>query len=368
MKSDSQPGAVTLLAVIVSTCAVLFLFQKIIWLVLPALLGLVAYYGVRPIVDALVVRSVSHSAAAKGVWLLLQLITAAIVIAAVLLVIANAGTWQSRFEHYLAGGLNLLKQTAVSIEKVVPMFKRLSLSEHIDQDARQFTDQFAARNLLPITLLLVKWLPSLLLVPYLTYFMLSGSTRLKKYLIRSVPNAFFEKALLLFSRLDASLQNYFRGLLTLTLLDTISLALGLKMLGVGNPLWFGLVAAVLAWIPYIGSAIGYVLVVLVVATDFPEKTWMAYAALAVCLVVRLLDDFVFMPLTVGRKLHMHPLLSVLMLFLGGMIAGATGLVLALPVFGVVAVIGETVAQIVSDGRLRARYKDSRQLATSSARP
>ncbi len=67
MRSGSQPGAVTLLAVIVSTCAVLFLFQKIIWLVLPALLGLGAYYGVRPIVDALVVRSVSHSAAAKGV-------------------------------------------------------------------------------------------------------------------------------------------------------------------------------------------------------------------------------------------------------------------------------------------------------------
>jgi predicted PurR-regulated permease PerM len=78
----------------------------------------------------------------------------------------------------------------------------------------------------------------------------------------------------------------------------------------------------------------------------------------------MLDDFVFLPLTIGRKLQVHPLLSVVMLFLGATVAGATGLVLALPLFGVVAVIGETVAQVVTDPRLRARYKAARQLAAS----
>ena len=92
---------------------------------------------------------------------------------------------------------------------------------------------------------------------------------------------------------------------------------------------------------------------------------MAYASLLIFLVVRLLDDFVFMPLTVGRKLHVHPLLSVLMLLLGAMVAGPAGLVLALPMFGVVTVIGETLSQIVTDRRLRARYKASRQLTAPS---
>ncbi len=179
-----------------------------------------------------------------------------------------------------------------------------------------------------------------------------------------MPNAFFERALLLFSRLDASLQNYFQGLLLLTLLDTVSLSLGLAVLGVRNAFWLGLAAAVLAWIPMLGSAVGYVLIGLVVATDFPEKAWMTYASLILCLVVRLLDDFVFMPLTVGRKLHIHPLLRVLMLVLGAMVGGPTGLVLALPMFGVVAVIGETVSQIVTNRRLRARYKAARLLALS----
>jgi len=364
MRTFAQPGAVTLLAIILTTCLVLSLFQRMIWLVVPFLLALMLYYCLRPAVDALVVRGMRHETAAKSVWALLQLIAAAIVLAAALLVLAKAGTWQGGLDRYLAGGRSLLRKTTESLEKTIPLFERMSLGAQVDQHVQQFTDRFAEDNLLPITLQLLKWLPSLLLVPYIAYFMLNDSMRMKKYIIKSVPNAFFEKALLLFSRLDGSLQSYFQGLFLLTLLDTICLGLGLEVLGITNAMWLGLAAAVLAWIPYLGSVIGCILVVLVAATDFPEKTWMAYACMGLFLGVRLLDDFVFLPITIGRKLHVHPLLSVLMLFLGASVAGAAGLVLALPVFGVVAVIGETVVQVVTDRRLRARYRVARQLAAS----
>jgi predicted PurR-regulated permease PerM len=364
MRTHSQPGALTLLVVIGTTSLLLYCFQKIIWLVLPVLLALIAYYATRPLVEALVVRGLSHKTAAKCVWALLQLITGVFVVSAALLVAAKAGGWQSGFERYLAGGQHLLTQTAESLEKFLPVFKRMNLAMQIDQRFDQSIDEFAAKHLFPLALMLVKWLPSLLLVPFLAYFMLSDSARLKKYLISSVPNAFFERSLLLFSRLDSSLQDYFRGLLLLTFLDAACLSFGLRALGIHNAVWLGIGAAVLAWMPFIGPAIGYIVIVLVTATDFPDRTWMPYAALTVGLVVRLLDDFVFMPLTVGRKLHMHPLLSVLMLFLGGMVAGPTGLILALPLLGVASVVGETVSQIVTDRKLRERYKAARHLAVS----
>jgi predicted PurR-regulated permease PerM len=360
MKAFPQPGAITLLLVISITCLLLFLFQKMIWFVVPFLLALMLYYCLRPAVRTLVVRGMSHAMAAKTVWLLLQLIAVAIVLAIALLVTAKAGTWQGDFGSYIAGGQNLLKQTTASLEKIFPIFKSMDLSAQVDQGVQQFTDRFAKKNLLPIAWQWLKWLPSLLLIPYITYFMLNDSTRLKKYIVKSVPNAFFEKALLLFSRLDVSLQNYFQGLLLLTFLDAVCLALGLGVLGIPNAIWLGLVAAVLAWIPYVGSVIGCVLVVLITATDYPENAWTPYACLLLFLGVRLLDDFIFLPLTIGRKLHVHPLLSVLMLFLGATVAGATGLILALPLFGVVAVIGETVSQVVTDRKLRARYKTARQ--------
>ena len=69
----------------------------------------------------------------------------------------------------------------------------------------------------------------------------------------------------------------------------------------------------------------------------------------------------------GIFLHIHPLLSVLMFFLGATVAGGTGLVLTLPVLGVVAVVGEIVAQVVMDRRLRFRYRAAREFADRSAR-
>ena len=86
-------------------------------------------------------------------------------------------------------------------------------------------------------------------MPYLTYFLLHDGDQFKKHLIRSVPNAFFEKTLLLSDRIDNSLQSFFVGLMKLTFLDTICLALGLWFFGISSPLLLGLVAAVLAWVP-----------------------------------------------------------------------------------------------------------------------
>ena len=88
---------------------------------------------------------------------------------------------------------------------------------------------------------------------------------------------------------------------------------------------------------------------------------MAYGAIALFLVVRLLDDFLFMPMTIGRSLKLHPLLTVLMIFVGGAVAGVPGLMLVLPVLGVVMVLGETVGQVVTDPRLMARHLHARQL-------
>lgn len=366
MKTLPQPGALTLLGSILITCLLLFLFQKMIWFVVPFLLALMLCYCLRPAVNLLMARGMSHNAAARAVWILLQMTAVVALIAGAFWAMENADLWRNAFSHYVSGGRNLIVKSISLLEKLVPPLQEINLGTQTELRLRQFSDSFAEKNLLPIALLALKWLPSVLLVPYLAYFMLVDTVRLKKYLMRSVPNAFFERALLLFSRLDATLQSYFQGLFQLTLLDTLFLAFGLTALGIHHAIWLGLAAAILAWIPYIGSICGAILVVMIAATDFPEKAWVSYACLALFAAGRMLDDLVFLPLTIGRKLRVHPVLSVLMLFLGATVAGPTGLVLVLPLFGVVAVVGESVVQVINDPKLRARYKVSRQLAVAAA--
>ena len=105
---------------------------------------------------------------------------------------------------------------------------------------------------------------------------------------------------------------------------------------------------------------------LVAATDFPHDPGMAYRAIALFVAVRLLDDFVFLPATVGKSLNLHPLVSVLMLFVGGAAAGVAGLALVLPLLGVATVVGTAIGEILTDRRLRARHAHARRLRAERA--
>jgi hypothetical protein len=58
---------------------------------------------------------------------------------------------------------------------------------------------------------------------------------------------------------------------------------------------------------------------------------------------------------------MHPLPTVLMLFIGGTVAGVPGLVLALPMAGVVSTVVGTVGAIIDDPRLHARHRFAKLL-------
>jgi|SRR5581483_7088208 predicted PurR-regulated permease PerM len=361
MREESQPSVLTWLLVILATCLILFVFQKILWLVVPGLLALVLYYCLQPLVQMLVRAGVRHGTAAKLVAGALFAATAITLVLLLPLVTARASTWKAVTIRYVQGGLDFARKTEEALAEKFPALQKSSIFGNSELNVNSISGQFAEKYLGAILIQFVHWLPSLLLMPYLTYFLLNDGIRFKKYLIRSVPNAFFEKTLLLFDRIDNSLQSFFVGMLKLTLLDTICLGLGLAVIGVSSPLLLGLIAAVLAWVPYVGSAAGCLLVVTVAATDFPNQPALTYSCIVLFLSARLLDDFVFMPLTVGRGLHIHPVLSVLMLFLGAAVAGPTGLVLVLPVVGVVAVAADTFGQIVTDHCLRARFHEARQL-------
>jgi predicted PurR-regulated permease PerM len=144
------------------------------------------------------------------------------------------------------------------------------------------------------------------------------------------------------------------------------LGFGLWVIGVSSPLLLGFISALLAWVPFVGSVVGCVMVVIVAATDAPSNPLVAYGAIVVFILARLLDDFVFMPITLGRSLKMHPLITVLMIFVGGALSGVVGLMLVLPLLGVVMVIGETLGRLMTNPRLRARHRYARKLREKQA--
>jgi predicted PurR-regulated permease PerM len=268
---------------------------------------------------------------------------------------------EETFYRYLEGGRSLVDRTLGGLEKQFAFLRRMNFHEEMGKRVTEFSDTFVQAKLAPMLLGAAVSLPSLLLAPFFAFFFLRDGQLFTKLVTREVPNAFFERTIRMFERVDATARNYFQGLLKLTLVDTLCLGVGLWFVGVPGAFVLGLVAAIFEWIPVVGTLVGGVLAVLVAATALPNDPWAVYATAGVFVFVRLLDNFFFIPLTVGRSIQMHPLPTVLMVFIGGAVAGIPGLILALPLAGVVSAIVGTIGGIVQDPRLRARNRYAREL-------
>lgn len=354
-------GPLVWCVIIGATCLLLFLFQKILWLVVPFLFGLIIYYLLFPLQQRLVLGGMSRDASAALVS------AGAFALAAVAIALmfpwigAHLVSWQEWATRYVEGGLRFFAETMVGLERNFSLAERAHLSDQLLRQIGEMGDKFSGKYLADAVMTVAAWLPSLLLAPFLAFFFLRDGWHFKKFLSRAVPNAYFERTLYLLDRVDHTAKLYFQGLIKLTVLDTLCLAIGLWLVGVSAPFLLGLVTAILSWVPYVGSILGCLLVVLVAATDHPGDPAVAYAAIGLFIWVRLLDDFFFMPLTIGRSLKLHPLLTVVMIFVGGAVAGVAGLMLVLPLLGVVMVLGESIGEIVTDQRLRARHAFAQEL-------
>lgn len=359
-------GPVAWSVIIAITCLILYLCGGLLWLIIPLLLSVILYYLTRPMVNRLMRRGYTQAMAVNMVIFILVIVLGAIGFWFFPTLTSQVEAVQTSSGRYIHGGVELLDSTMKATEETLPFMAEMTGSLNERSWEEQLTS-LAEKYLGAILLEMLHWVPSLLLVPYLTYFLLLDGARFKRFIVRSIPNAYFEKVLLLFHRVDAQVQAYFQGLIGLTALDAISYLIGMLVLGFmqemsfSSLVFFSVLLAVLAWIPYIGSIVGAVLLVLVAATDFPNNDWIAYGAIIMFVIVRLLDDFVYMPVTVGRSLKMHPVVMVLMLLVGAEVAGITGLLLVMPVLGVVMVCGEIIGGVLTDDRLRARQEHSRQL-------
>lgn len=364
--NPSHIGLIAWCGIIGSTCALLFLFQKILWLVVPFLLALLLYYLLSPLSKKLVMSGLSSDIAAailSGAFLLM--VTGGLLLIYPV-VIANAGEWQHSLMRYLEGGSRVVETLVYSMQQKFSFLRHSDISVAVRDNMLSFAENFSDKHLSGAILTAIAWLPSLILAPIIAYFLLKDGARLRKFIGETIPNAYFEKTLYMMYALDRTARLYFVGMLKLAAIDAVFLVFGLWLFGIPSPLTLGLIAAVLGWIPYIGPIIGCVLAIMVTASDFPGDMSLVYAVIGLFALLRVLDDFVFAPYVIGKNMSIHPLLTLLMFFIGEAIAGIAGLMLVIPILGIVMVIGETLEIILRDTRLLARHTYARKLHERAA--
>ena len=360
-------GPLVWAATMVFTTLLLALLGHVLWLVVPSLLAIIVYYALFPLVRRLTLAGMQRPTAAALVAGVVFVGAAVALVTAGSWIAARAGTGQELLYRYLDAGRMLIDRTVAMLDARFEFLARMNFHGQITGRLAEFGDAYLQKQAGGVLLGAAAWLPSLLLAPFFAFFFLRDGKRFLKYVGSAVPNAYFERTLDMIERVHTTARAYIQGLLKLTVIDTVCLGVGLWAIGVPGAPALGLLAAVLAWVPFVGPIIAGIIVVLVTATDLPHDPDIVYAAIVLFVGVRLLDDFVFMPLTVGRSLRMHPLPTVLLIFIGGAVAGIPGLILALPLAAVVMVVAGTIGGILDNPRLRARHA-SRSGCTPSGSP
>jgi predicted PurR-regulated permease PerM len=151
-------------------------------------------------------------------------------------------------------------------------------------------------------------------------------------------------------------QNYLLGLLIVMTIVGILNSLGLLLLGIDYPFFFGFLAALLLLIPYIGIIIGSLLPALV-ALATKDSYWYAIGVVSIFGFIQFLEGNFITPKITGTKVSLNSLVSILSIILFSMLWGIPGMILALPVTASLKVLFDNSDNMKSIGFLLGDAKE-----------
>jgi predicted PurR-regulated permease PerM len=186
-------------------------------------------------------------------------------------------------------------------------------------------------------------LTSTLLIPIVTFFFLYYRDFFKTFFFKafsSVPEKTVGQTL---TNIYEVLQNYMVGQVTVMGIVAVLNTLGLWIIGIDHAWFFGTLAALLMILPYIGIAIGSILPA-IFALASKDNFWYAGGVVIWFQVVQFLEANFITPNIVGGKVSLNPLVSILAIFLGGMLFGFSGFILALPLTASIKVILDSIPE------------------------
>ena len=134
------------------------------------------------------------------------------------------------------------------------------------------------------------------------------------------------------TEINGVLSRFIRGVLIDTVIVATLSSIGLTIAGLEFAVFIGIFAGLCNIIPYFGPILGMVPAFLV--GFITEGVWQGIIAVIILLVIQQIDGNLIYPKVVGSSTGLHPLFVLLAVSIGGYYAGIVGMVLAVPVAGV----------------------------------
>ena len=108
-----------------------------------------------------------------------------------------------------------------------------------------------------------------------------------------------------------------------------------------NPVLWGVMAALLRFIPFLGAMVGISVVTLVAAVAL-DSLGAILLVPATYLALNLLEEYVAVPFVIGRRLLLNPVVLFIWLIFWGWLWGVPGALMAVPLLAIVKIICDHV--------------------------
>lgn len=237
-----------------------------------------------------------------------------------------------------SGLVEQVRMTAKDVENWLytgPLhLKPTQITSWVDEIGKQITNQ---RNEITQTVLTgatvaVEVLASIVLLLFVTFFLLKDGDRIWSWFLKGFGGVA--------PRVDragrtawVTLSHYVQG--TVAVAAVHGVIMGIVLAGMGVPLWAPLAVLIFfaSFIPIVGIFFAGAVATLV--TLGAKGPIYALIFIGILIVEQQLENHVLQPMIVGRVLHFHPLAIILVLAVGGILAGIAGAVVAVPVAAVI---------------------------------
>jgi predicted PurR-regulated permease PerM len=173
-----------------------------------------------------------------------------------------------------------------------------------------------------------------ILVPLFAFFLLRDGGRIIGFLIDRLLPAHIETSVAVWCEIDRIIGRYLRGLALESLVIGVMATIGLWSIGAPLPLLLGAFTALVNPLPYLGAILA-VTTTAIVSLAYGQSLGTVGWILALYILIRLFDDVVVVPVTIGRSVHLHPMLVLASILAGENAFGLLGMVLAVPLVTVV---------------------------------
>ena len=128
--------------------------------------------------------------------------------------------------------------------------------------------------------------------------------------------------------LDHEMKNYLSGLVQIVIISLVEYTLVYTLIGHPNAILLGFLAAVANLVPYFG---GIAVNIVAAITAFVVSPGLLIRTIIAFVVLSAVDSYVINPTVYGKTNSLHPLLTIMVLFAGGIVFGLLGVFVSFPI-------------------------------------